>query len=153
MIIPAHSEVTRDFVVTVYIVNNEKVLLMHHKKLGMWLPPGGHIDPNELPTEAAIREAKEETGLDIDLAGEQTDYGPVVVLHHPKFLKLEDIKPGHQHIDLVYFGRMKDPKQKIVFNEHESNDLRWFSRDELDAVNTVDPTISIQAKKAMDELK
>ncbi|MCL5413284.1 MAG: NUDIX hydrolase [Candidatus Marsarchaeota archaeon] len=43
------------------IVNKGKILLLKHKKLGVWLYPGGHIEEGEMPTEAAIREAKEET--------------------------------------------------------------------------------------------
>ena len=52
---------------TVYIVNNGKVLLHMHKKYNTWFPVGGHLEPNELPHEAAIREAKEEAGIDITL--------------------------------------------------------------------------------------
>lgn len=43
--------------------HEEKLLLIHHKKLDLWLTPGGHIDPGELPHEAAVRECFEETGV------------------------------------------------------------------------------------------
>src|SRR5688500_10821251 len=43
------------------------VLLHWHRRLGLWLPPGGHIDPGELPDEAAVRETLEETGLAVEL--------------------------------------------------------------------------------------
>ena len=55
----------RQFTATVYILEKDKVLLIHHRKLQKWLPPGGHMDPNETPAEAACREAFEETGLKI----------------------------------------------------------------------------------------
>ncbi len=142
--------VTRDFVVVAYIVNEGKVLLVHHKKHGMWLPPGGHIDDNELPTEAAVREIKEETGLDIGVVGEEEHYHRVMVLAHPKFVQLEDIEPGHQHIDLVYFAKMKDTSQKIEINKSELNEVRWFSREELGEVPEL---VGIQARKALEELK
>jgi len=45
--------------------NPKKMLLLHHKKLGKWLQPGGHIEQHENPIETAIREVKEETGIDI----------------------------------------------------------------------------------------
>ncbi|MBN2112488.1 NUDIX domain-containing protein [Candidatus Woesearchaeota archaeon] len=141
---------TREFVATVYIVNERKVLLVHHKQMGMWLPPGGHIDENELPTTAALREVKEETGLDVELVGEEKDYEQVKILHHPKILQLEDIKPGHQHIDLIYFARMKDKSQKIMLNKEESNEIRWFSEEEFDKVPEL---VAIQARRAIEELK
>jgi len=43
----------------------KKILLIHHKKLGRWLQPGGHIEKFENPVVAAIREVREETGLEI----------------------------------------------------------------------------------------
>ncbi|MCL6625177.1 MAG: NUDIX domain-containing protein [Alicyclobacillus shizuokensis] len=54
-----------DFVATGLIINDSgnKILLVFHKKLKKWLPPGGHLESNELPHEAAIREIYEETKL------------------------------------------------------------------------------------------
>ena len=48
-----------------------KVLLHHHRKLEMWLPPGGHIERDELPDDAAVREVWEETGIRVVLVGER----------------------------------------------------------------------------------
>jgi 8-oxo-dGTP pyrophosphatase MutT (NUDIX family) len=141
---------TKDFVASVYIVSEGRVLLVHHKKLGMWLPPGGHIEENELPTECAIREAKEEAGVDIRLAGEEREYGRVRVMLHPKIVQLEDIEPGHQHIDLVYFARLKDKSQKLRNNDAGINNVRWFSRKEL---NEVPELVKLQAMQALEELK
>lgn len=45
------------------LIHDDKVLLVKHKKLGIWLNPGGHIDEGELPHEAAEREFFEETGV------------------------------------------------------------------------------------------
>lgn len=47
------------------IVGQRGVVLHRHKRLGLWLQPGGHIEPGETPWEAALREAQEETGLDV----------------------------------------------------------------------------------------
>src|SRR3712207_2453622 len=52
----------RHFTVAVFVVWEGMVLLHLHRKLGMWLPPGGHIERDELPDNAAIREVYEETG-------------------------------------------------------------------------------------------
>jgi len=56
-----------DFTVEVFVVNNRRVLLRKHDKYKEWLSIGGHIEPDENPNQAAVREVKEEGGLDIDL--------------------------------------------------------------------------------------
>ena len=95
----------------VFVVWEGKVLLHHHRKLGMWLPPGGHIEKNELPDAAAVREVLEETGLDVELVGERReDVEDPVQLHRPAGVQLENIGPGHQHIDLIYFATLERGK-------------------------------------------
>lgn len=142
---------TRDFVASVYIVNENKVLLVHHKKMGMWLPVGGHIEENELPTECAVREAKEEAGVDIVIMGKEENYdNRVWVMAHPKVVQLEDIEPGHQHIDLVYFAKLKDKLQEIKNEDKGINEVRWFSREEL---NDAPPLVKLQAMKALEEVR
>jgi 8-oxo-dGTP pyrophosphatase MutT (NUDIX family) len=59
----ASSDERRAFSIAVYPRRDGKVLLIHHKRLGVWLPPGGECEPNETPLEAARRELREETGL------------------------------------------------------------------------------------------
>ena len=69
-----NSEQTgRHFTVAVFVVCEGKVLLHLHRKLGMWPPPGGHIEKGELPDEAAAREVFEETGVKIELVGERRE--------------------------------------------------------------------------------
>jgi 8-oxo-dGTP pyrophosphatase MutT (NUDIX family) len=116
--IDGHKTVTRDFTVAVFVVNDGKVLLHVHRKLGRWLPPGGHIETNELPDEAAVREVFEESGvlaklvgpagIDIDLQGQPLQ------LCRPEGIQLANIGNGHQHIDLVYFatGLPAEPRDK-----------------------------------------
>jgi 8-oxo-dGTP pyrophosphatase MutT (NUDIX family) len=111
--------VTRDFCVAVFVVHAGRVLLHYHRKLGRWLPPGGHIEPNELPDEAAVREVWEETGVEIALLGAPPipADGPELPrqLRRPAGIQLEDIAPGHQHIDLVYFatGHPAAPRDQV----------------------------------------
>jgi 8-oxo-dGTP pyrophosphatase MutT (NUDIX family) len=54
----------RAFSIAVYPRFDNRVLLIKHKRLGKWLPPGGELEPDETPLEAAIRELREETGLE-----------------------------------------------------------------------------------------
>jgi len=62
----------KHFTATTYIIQDGKVLLIPHSKLGKWLPPGGHVELNETPPECAIREALEETGLEIKSSRRKT---------------------------------------------------------------------------------
>jgi 8-oxo-dGTP pyrophosphatase MutT (NUDIX family) len=66
-------KIGRHFTVAVFVVWEGKVLLHLHRELGIWLPPGGHIERNELPDDAAVREVLEETGVKAELVGERRD--------------------------------------------------------------------------------
>jgi 8-oxo-dGTP pyrophosphatase MutT (NUDIX family) len=101
--------VTRDWAVAVLVVHDDRVLMHWHRKLGRWLPPGGHVEPNELPDEAAVREVFEETGVRARLLGASDDPEPPRPGHprplcRPAGVQLEAIAPGHEHVDLVYFA-------------------------------------------------
>jgi 8-oxo-dGTP pyrophosphatase MutT (NUDIX family) len=127
-------ETTRHFTATTYVVHQGRVLLHWHKKLNCWLPPGGHIDRDELPETAAVREVKEETGLTVrlynpdlplDLAGDSTRQ-----LVRPVHLLLEQINPFHQHIDLIYYASVNGPA-RLEPDANETTRLRWFSTADL----------------------
>ena len=64
---PYTPDMKTDLVVAGYLFHNNKVLLIHHKKLDIWIPPGGHIDENETPDEALEREIMEELNLNIEI--------------------------------------------------------------------------------------
>ncbi len=123
----------RHFTVAVFVVRDGKVLLHWHSKLGMWLPPGGHIERNELPDEAAAREVLEETGVEVELAGERReDVEDPVQLHRPAGVQLENIGPGHQHIDLIYFARPKGPSG--IRYEFSTNRVGWYAPEDWDGM-------------------
>lgn len=125
--------VTRDFTVATFVLHRGKVLLLYHRKLQMWLPPGGHIDPNELPDEAAVREVLEETGLAVELVSAPAMAGVPGPLHlaRPEGVQLEDIAPGHQHIDLVYYARPAGGLEPVL-NAAESEAVGWYGPDDFD---------------------
>jgi 8-oxo-dGTP pyrophosphatase MutT (NUDIX family) len=118
---------SRDFTVAVFVVHDGRVLLHFHEKLHRWLPPGGHIEPNELPDEAAVREVLEETGVACTLVGDPRmrydDPASPRQLTTPAGIQLEQIGPDHQHIDLIYFatGSPADPRPQVG----------WFGSDEM----------------------
>ena len=121
----------RHFTVAVFVVREKKVLLHRHRKLGMWLPPGGHIERDELPDEAAVREVLEETGVEVELVGERReDVEDPVQLHRPAGVQLENIGPGHQHIDLIYFAR---PRGSTEIREDFSEEkVGWYDPEDWD---------------------
>ncbi|MGC8656650.1 MAG: NUDIX hydrolase [Thermoplasmata archaeon] len=129
----------RHFVSTAYPVYENKVLLIYHNKLKMWLPPGGHIEENELPHEAAIREVKEETGIDIIIPNNIPDSyrgEPTVTLlpmiSHMQLEAITDNDKGlHQHIDIVYFAIALSDKIKL--NPKEAKMAKWMSENEIHA--------------------
>ena len=122
--------VTRDFTSTVFVVEDGRTLLLFHKKIKTWLPPGGHIHQDELPEEAARREVKEETGFDVVLRDGGHSLGPVRVLSQPECILLEKINPKHEHIDLIYYAEIVGGELSI--SEEEADGHRWCSYQDLE---------------------
>lgn len=128
----------RQFTATTYIVEGAKVLLIYHRKLNKWLPPGGHIDPNETPAEAAKREAFEETGLHITLTRQENiwiERWNATSIERPYMCLLEEIPehngtPAHQHIDMIYVA--KPIGGDVKENERETSGIRWFSLSQVE---------------------
>jgi 8-oxo-dGTP diphosphatase len=94
----------------VVLDNAGRMLLVHHNKIGQWLYPGGHIDPNEDPAQAALREVREETGIQAAVIGEPAFAHPAVRSHPAPWAIIEmdvtDSRIGaHHHIDFVYVCR------------------------------------------------
>ncbi len=125
MLVSDNQTPTRDFTVAVFVVWNQSVLLHFHQKLLRWLPPGGHIETDELPDEAAIREVLEETGISARLVGDQLNVVHLpdqpLQLCRPAGVQLADLSPLHQHIDLVYFA--------ISEGGEPTGKAAWFGRD------------------------
>lgn len=113
------------------MVDGDRVLLLFHAKLALWLPPGGHVEPNELPDDAAVREVLEETGVACTLVGERAPrIGRPIPLVRPEGIQLEPIAPGHEHVDLVYFAVPRGPVGPICASlECERAD--WYRLDQL----------------------
>ncbi len=111
------------------VVGGRGVVLHLHKRLGVWLQPGGHIDADESPWDGARREAYEETGLEV-----QHPVGGPELVH-------VDVHPGprgHTHLDLRYLLLAPDADPSPAPGESEQ--VRWFSWD--DAIAVSDPGLT-----------
>jgi 8-oxo-dGTP pyrophosphatase MutT (NUDIX family) len=106
----------KHFTATAFVFDaSMRVLLVFHKKIQTWLPPGGHMDPNETPEETAIREVKEETGLDIEIVRQENvwvECEEACSFARPYVCLIENIPAhkditAHQHIDFIYLARPK----------------------------------------------
>jgi ADP-ribose pyrophosphatase YjhB (NUDIX family) len=116
-----------------------KLLMVKHKKLGVWLPPGGHIDANELPCEAVKREIFEETGVKVRVvsASSITDVQDIE-LPLPLEILFEDIEGDgtHNHIDMIYLCRADD--SSLSPQQSEIDNIGWFAPMEIDELDTFD---------------
>ena len=135
-----------------------KVLLRLHDKYKFWLSIGGHIELDEDPVQAAMREVKEEVGLEIKIIGDAR--GPHSGLEYnrgytylipPRYLGRHPVSRTHEHIAFVYFatantGRITDSK-----HNHERTETRWVSKGELEKMDLV-PNVRFYAEEALKEL-
>ena len=128
----AHIHEKIDFTVAIFVVDKARVLLVHHRKLDKWLPLGGHVELDEDPEQAALREAKEESGLDVQLLGERppTTSPGTRALIAPRFLDIHRISDTHEHIGMIYWARPKAGEVTLAATEH--HDIRWCTEAELD---------------------
>ncbi len=132
----------RHYCSTTYLLSDkEPVTLLHfHRKLQTWLPPGGHVEINESPYEAALREIVEETGLlESDLKFLPNGMLPrkiddrAKILEMPHLLLEEYIEENHYHLDWIFFAKL-DP---ISYELSDNGDFRWFSKEELEVESNI----------------
>ncbi|HAU98687.1 MAG: NUDIX hydrolase [Microgenomates group bacterium GW2011_GWF2_45_18] len=140
----------RCFTVAGWLVRDGKVLLIKHRMLGIWLAPGGHVEPNEVPNFAIEREFFEETNLRVRaisalpvLESETSEFLPV-----PFYADLHWInKPGEhkarsngeiceQHYVFAYFVRAIDENLDIQHETTEATAIGWFSEQDLLTLST-----------------
>lgn len=101
---------------------NKKFLMVNHRNAGLWLPPGGHVEPNENPSFTVIREAKEELGIHAEF-----------ITRSPLFLtvtKTIGLTKGHTDVSLWYLLKGNSNKH-LLFDQREFSEIKWFSFEEL----------------------
>lgn len=115
------------------IIVDGAILLTHWNAGGAWTLPGGGLDPGEEPTDAAIREIREETGLaatldrllgihTVVIPAERRMNGSGIPLHAMRILYRATVVPG----------------ELVVEVDGSSDDARWVPLDELDTIPVVD---------------
>lgn len=106
------------------IVLGPRGLLLHrHKRMGIWMQPGGHVDPGEEPHDAAARETAEETGV----VASHPEAGPRIV-----HVDAHDVAYGHTHLDVRYLLHAGDVAP--VPQPGESPDVAWYARADAEAI-------------------
>jgi 8-oxo-dGTP pyrophosphatase MutT (NUDIX family) len=142
-----------DFTVAIFVVHEGRVLVIHHRKLDKWLPLGGHIELYEDPEQAARREAREESGFEVELLGERpptTEPGTRALIG-PRFLDIHRINETHEHIGMIYWARPKDGTMTLAHDEH--HDIRWCAPEELDALHPpMSNAVKWYCRKAIQEV-
>ncbi|GAB4190583.1 MAG: hypothetical protein Tsb0015_11940 [Simkaniaceae bacterium] len=146
----------KQFTATAYILHQEQVLLLFHPKLGKWLPPGGHVEENETPAEAAKREVLEETGLEIEFILDENIWikrWNAASFPRPYLCLLEEIpayknQPAHQHMDFIYLAR---PKSSIKLCPEENHTLQWFTMEEMEKLKD-DEEIFVETKQVLQNI-
>ena len=126
-----HQPLRRHFVATAFVVYGDAVVLHWHRKVKAWLPPGGHVEANEDPVQAALREVLEETGLRVDIVPtvQLLPMPNIEQVQPPVTILIEDIPDDgdgpHKHIDFIYFTVPKEIPTALP------KGWKWFTRNQL----------------------
>ena len=152
----AHIHDKIDFTAEAFIVHKNKVLLRKHDKYKIWLSVGGHIELDENPNEAVIREVKEEVGLDVELFCKNSNHlierDKYKSLIPPEFLNIHKINDTHQHIAMVYFAK-SNTEELILSEDEKSEGCKWFTKEELeDPQYQISEQIKTYATVALEKL-
>jgi 8-oxo-dGTP pyrophosphatase MutT (NUDIX family) len=130
----------KQFTASVFIINNcgknWQLALIHHKKFDKWMVPGGHIEPFENQVEAAIREAREETGLSIKLFSflhTENNVNDSQWILPPEYFYQQLIpestkEESHYHLDFAYLAFTN--QVEFTFNSQETKDIKWVDLEE-----------------------
>jgi 8-oxo-dGTP pyrophosphatase MutT (NUDIX family) len=145
-----------DFCSETFIVYKDTVLLRKHDKLKIWLGVGGHIELDEDSNQAAIREVREEVGLDVVLyceEGRQPSFeNNKKSLIPPYFLNRHNITGEHEHVAFVYFAKSSTNILKLSSTE-TTDGCKWFTKAELiKNEHNIPNDIQFCALKALEKL-
>jgi 8-oxo-dGTP pyrophosphatase MutT (NUDIX family) len=119
-----------------------RLLLCAHRKAGLWLPTGGHVEPDEDPWDTVVRECREELRIDAVRSAVSGD--------RPFFLTATRTREQGRHVDVSLWYVLRGREGDITsFDEEEFTAVRWLSPDEVlaEPVDTLDPHLHRFARK------
>lgn len=143
-ILPPLKPVGSHFTASAVVIEEGHILLVHHRRIGAWLPPGGHIDDGELPHEAAIRETFEETGVRAVVLTPEMPFSidsEAFFLQQPLCIHgVFAVEKGVEvyHIDLAYLcsvDRGDGSEMPLLTVAEEVHDAAWIPLDGLGSLN------------------
>ena len=151
----AHIHEKIDFTSTVLVVCKNLILLRKHEKYGIWIGVGGHIELDEDANTAALREVKEEVGLEVTLVPpphwkHALDTDMYRELIPPMFMNIHKINETHQHHDFIFIA--KSNTQDVV-PENKDDVWKWYTREEIETFEPLEPRVRAYALFALDLLK
>jgi ADP-ribose pyrophosphatase YjhB (NUDIX family) len=125
-----HLHYQYDFVVSVFIVHEQSVLLVRHPRYAKWLPIGGHIELNEDPEQTLYREIQEECNLEVEVLSDKPSFlaSDARSILPPRYIEVHEANLPHQHIALIYFARSKTDTSRIS-DEHTA--MCWLQQRDL----------------------
>jgi 8-oxo-dGTP diphosphatase len=135
----AHINELYDYTASGYLVHQDKILLVRHKKIGKWLQPGGHIELDEDPLQGLYRELEEETGLtarDLIIVDAAEHSRPPSSMETTKLLPIpfdfnvHEISKEHKHIDFGYL--IKSTSNVVRLETEGAVDIKWFTKKALE---------------------
>lgn len=137
--ISRHRHLANHFTASGLVIAEGHVLLVHHKRIGLWLPAGGHLLEGEMPHEAAVREVLEETGVEAEILLEPIpDTGSIDYFFLPQPLCMHAVhavekEQDFYHLDLVFLLKpiAQTPPLPALLKKEEVHAAQWVKLEEL----------------------
>lgn len=113
--------------VSYFVVLDEscgQLLLVEHRKAGLWLPAGGHVEPGEAPWAAVVRECREELGIEA--------VASPITGEHPLFLTVTRTRGQGVHTDVSLWYLLTAGADTITsYDQDEFNAIRWLTDEQV----------------------
>jgi 8-oxo-dGTP diphosphatase len=159
----AAPAVLRHLTVTGFLVHEGRVLLHWHRRNQLWLPMGGHIEPNEDPVQAVLREVEEESGVATTLLPTVPPlaFANIPQLPPPATILIAPVRScglarrqgwngAVEHIDLVYYCR---PRAGLASLRTDDPTMRWLTATEVAENVPVAPSADVAPVGLPDDVR